>query len=103
MWSTDSRITTLGPVRTCPSWVEEIDVLLAREDGFTRCRTCRPDLVLAKRAQLEQAAFQAKQDEHSHAVPLVLATAEAPRAVVVPTQAHPPVAAPVAPAPLLPM
>ncbi len=83
--------------------VEEIDVLLAREDGFTRCRTCRPDLVLAKRAQLEQAAFQAKQDEPSRAVPPALATAEAPRAIVVPTQARPPVAAPVAPAPLLPM
>lgn len=93
--------------RTCQDLPElgvvEIDVLLAREDGFTRCRTCRPDLVLAKRAQLEQAAFQARQDEPSRAAPPALATAEAPRAIVVPTQAHPPVAAPVAPAPLLPM
>jgi hypothetical protein len=65
--------------------VEEADVRELREEGFTACRSCRPNRALAERAKAEQAEAE-RWDEQ----------AVVPRPAAIPSVPPPPAAVPTA-------
>jgi len=84
-----------GCARLPDAPLEEADVLVVRDEGFTACRTCRPNRVLAEQAQQGQGAIVPQPSPRLPAPPVPPAPPPAPASpppvygVAVPAQQQP--------------